>query len=154
MVHGSFLLIALTVSGRESIVMNNSKNVDHAALLAALEPALRSTEERLFESLGKAVMEAKDPVFTTFTLDPREVGKRAWKKILFDIQQLLCKGGAPKEWTQELLEGDLRSLAVGIATAFVSDLDMTLGIAVPAVALVVKKGVNKLCAETISDAGE
>ena len=60
---------------------------------------------------------------------------------------LLCdpKNKRPKDWVQELISGDIRNLLTGIITAIALTYSVSLGIAIPAAALVIKKGLVNYC---------
>ena len=60
---------------------------------------------------------------------------------------LLCdsKNKRPKDWVQELISGDIRNLLTGIIAVIASTYNVSLGIAIPAAALVIKKGLVNYC---------
>ena len=73
-----------------------------------------------------------------------------WEAIRYEMQEVLCVDSNPKSWVQELTEGDLRDLVIGVLTAITSRYDITLGIAVPAASLIIKNRIAKLCSLKLS----
>lgn len=76
-----------------------------------------------------------------------EMGKKLWKAFKFELYELLCdkKQGTPHEWLNELVSGEIRNLVVGISSAITARYEVTLGIAVPLAALVIKSNVLTYC---------
>ncbi|EHK0050054.1 hypothetical protein V9666_004635 [Vibrio parahaemolyticus] len=85
------------------------------------------------------------PKGVRFSAPYPELGAKMWEALKFEMQEVLCVENSPKSWVQELTEGDLRDLVVGILTAITSRYDITLGIAVPAASLIIKNRIGKLC---------
>ncbi|HBL03353.1 MAG TPA: hypothetical protein DDZ61_12200 [Aeromonas salmonicida] len=79
-----------------------------------------------------------------------ELGAKMWEAIRYEMQEVLCVDSNPKSWVQELTEGDLRDLVIGVLTAITSRYDITLGIAVPAASLIIKNRIAKLCSLKLS----
>lgn len=77
-----------------------------------------------------------------------EMGMLLWNSLQYEIYDWFCDRNAtkPKEWLNDLMVGDIRNLIVGIVGIITSKYDVTLGIAVPATALILKTGVLKYCA--------
>jgi hypothetical protein len=76
-----------------------------------------------------------------------EMGEQLWRIIQSELQETLCTDGHPKPWVEEMISGDARDLIIGIIKAMVSTLRVPFAIAVPATALVVKRGVAALCSD-------
>ena len=76
-----------------------------------------------------------------------KMGLDFWLDISSKMYYLLCdsKNKRPKDWVQELISGEIRNLLTGIITAIASTFNVGLGIAVPAAALVIKKGMVNYC---------
>ncbi|KLV03442.1 hypothetical protein ABT56_19230 [Photobacterium aquae] len=81
-----------------------------------------------------------------------ELGNKLWLAIQFEMQQVLCAvdESNPQPWVQELIEGNLRDLIVGVMTAITSKYDVTLGICVPAASLIIKNRIGVLCSTELS----
>jgi len=76
-----------------------------------------------------------------------EMGKKLWKAFKFELYELLCdkKQGTPHEWLNELISGDVRNLVIEISSAITARYEVTLGIAVPLAALVIKSNILTYC---------
>ncbi|KAB2872124.1 MAG: hypothetical protein F9K37_01300 [Bacteroidales bacterium] len=74
-----------------------------------------------------------------------EYGKKLWDLLEPEIHELICDKDFPKDWLNELLEGDIRNLILGIVSAVTAKYDIGLGIAIPIAALVIKKGIKDFC---------
>lgn len=85
-----------------------------------------------------------------FTAPYPEMGKELWKAFKFEIYELLCdrNNKTPQDWVEELVNGDIRNLIVGITSAITSKYDITLGIAIPVAALVIKSNILLYCNNT------
>jgi hypothetical protein len=59
---------------------------------------------------------------------------------------LVCKDSKPRDWAIETTSGDLRTLAVSIASTITSQYDIGLSIAIPITGLIIKTGVATYCA--------
>lgn len=116
--------------------------------LAEVERLVQAPQREIICELGAAVLEYPCPPGVRFSAPHESWGKRFWRSLEYEIHPLLCCDGKPQEWVSECIAGDIRNLSVGIITALVSTLGLTLAIAVPASALVIKKGVVAFCAKT------
>ena len=78
-----------------------------------------------------------------------EMGKKLWKAFKFELYELLCdrKLKTPNNWLNELISGDLRNLIVGISSAITAKYEVTLGIAIPLAALIIKSNVLNYCSD-------
>lgn len=74
-----------------------------------------------------------------------ELGEAFWLKIKASIHAFICESSEPKEWINDLMTGDIRNLIVGLVSAITSKYDVSMGIAIPIAALVVKTGVINFC---------
>lgn len=74
-------------------------------------------------------------------------GQKLWESFQDNLKNAVCDVSTrqPKEIIKELSEGDLKDLVVNIIGIFVTSYDMTLAIAIPLTALVLKKGLYKFC---------
>ena len=78
-----------------------------------------------------------------------EMGKKLWKAFKFELYELLCdrKLKTPNNWLNELISGDIRNLVVGISSAITAKYEVTLGIAIPLSALIIKSNVLTYCSD-------
>lgn len=78
-----------------------------------------------------------------------EMGKELWKAFKFEMYELLCVRDTktPSEWINDLVIGDIRNLVIGITSAITTKYEVSLGIALPLAALVIKTGVLNYCAK-------
>ena len=76
-----------------------------------------------------------------------EMGKELWKAFKYELYELLCirKSEVPREWLNDLVTGDIRNLVVGICSAITAKYEVTLGIALPLTALIIRKGILNYC---------
>ena len=76
-----------------------------------------------------------------------EMGKKLWKAFKYELYEMLCakKEKAPNKWLDELISGDIRNLIVGISSAVTAKYEVTLGIALPVAALVIKSNILIYC---------
>lgn len=65
-----------------------------------------------------------------------------YKSMLYDI---ICKNNQPQEWINNLLNGNIRSLILGIIYAINAKYDVVLGIAVPLASLLATSGIANYC---------
>ena len=108
---------------------------------------LRQAEDRSFFALGEGLVHAHAPLGVVCSAPYVELGKEFWAALEFELYELLCdrKRKIPKEWATELIAGDVRDLSVAIITLLMAQFEVTLAIAVPATALIVRKRLMGLC---------
>jgi hypothetical protein len=99
-------------------------------------------------NLGVALQYEFAPPNVRFSAPYAKIGRELWLAIRYEVWGLLCERDqrSAKKWTEELIAGDARDLVVAFATLIASQLDVTLSIAVPAAALLVKRQVHSFCA--------
>lgn len=107
---------------------------------------LKKNDSDLYTSLGIGLQYKHAPPVEYYA-PPALAGKLFWLDLSSKMYYLLCdpKNKRPKDWVQELISGDIRNLLTGIITAIASTFNVGLGIAVPAAALVIKKGLVNYC---------
>ncbi|MEA5111554.1 hypothetical protein SDC9_21803 [bioreactor metagenome] len=103
------------------------------------------TEEYWIFQLGVGYIYENSPSNARFFLPYNEYGFKFWNLINYEIHEFLCVDSKPKEWVKELIEGDVRNLIVGILSAITAKYEIGLGIAIPIVALVIKKDLKDYC---------
>jgi hypothetical protein len=127
-----------------------SEQEQHEQVVAAAVEVLsllgRSDQAILFD-LGVAHQYHGAPEGVYYSAPYLEMGERLWRSIQSELQETLCTDGYPKQWVEGMISGDARDLIVGVITAMVSTLSVPLAIAIPATALVVKRGVAALCSD-------
>jgi hypothetical protein len=77
-----------------------------------------------------------------------KMGKELWKAFKYELYEVFCvtNSGTPREWLNDIVTGDIRNLIIGISSVITTKYEVTLGIAVPLAALVIKTGVLNYCA--------
>jgi hypothetical protein len=78
-----------------------------------------------------------------------EMGKELWIVLKYELYGIVCKEETkePNQWVAELISGDIRNLIIGITSAITAKYNVTLGIAIPAAALIIKTGIGKYCSD-------
>lgn len=102
-------------------------------------------EEYWVFQLGVGYVYHNVPEGFRFSKPYPELGKLFWNKIEVNIHNIICEDGKPKSNIEELISGDIRSLAEAILSIVVATYEVTLAIAIPITALVLKKGIHKFC---------
>lgn len=74
-----------------------------------------------------------------------EIGAKFWILIQGNLQNFLCEDGKPKEWLNDLISGDIRNAVTGIVSAITAQYNVTIAIAVPIAALVLKYDLISFC---------
>ena len=109
--------------------------------------SIKKNNSDLYFSLGEGLQYEYAPPEVGFWDLYAEMGLELWQALSSEIYFLLCdpNNKRPKDWVQELISGDIRNLLTGVITAITSTYHVGLGIAVPAAALVIKKGLVNYC---------
>jgi len=115
-----------------------------------LDVALKSLKKNnsdLYFSLGVGFQYEYAPPRVSYCALYAKIGQDFWLSLSSEIYYLLCdpKNKQPKDWVQELIYGDIRNLLAGIIAVIASTYSVSLGIAIPAAALVIKKGLVNYC---------
>lgn len=95
--------------------------------------------------LGVGYVYENTPEGSHYSAPYLELGEAFWLKIKTSIHAFICEKSEPKEWVNDLISGDIRNLIVGLVSAITSKYDVSMGIALPITALVVKTGVINFC---------
>jgi len=113
-----------------------------------VESLVKKPEGVIIAQLGIALQYEYAPWGVRYKAPYKKMGRELWRSVKYELHGLLCdrKAEKPKEWTLEFLSGDFRNLAVAVVTLLVASLNVPLSIAVPAAALILKKGVGSFCA--------
>ena len=119
----------------------SKKDLDYAL------QSIKKNNSDLYFSLGEGLQYEYAPPVVGFWVPYAEMGLELWQALSSEIYYLLCdpNNKRPKDWVQELISGDIRNLLTGVITAITSTYHVGLGIAIPAVALVIKKGLVNYC---------
>lgn len=96
-------------------------------------------------TLGIGIVYENVPRGIAFHAPYEQIGQEAWKIFRYELHSWLCNGAVPSEVTNQLITGDIRNLAVGIVSAITARYNISLGIAVPLVGLVLKTGLLSFC---------
>jgi hypothetical protein len=109
--------------------------------------AMRQDETALYLKLGIAMQYLYAPPNVKYSAPYEKMGRDLWASLQVELYDLICrpKSKTPRSWVQELISGDIRTLAVAILTALVATSSLPLSIAVPAAALVLKQGAIRYC---------
>lgn len=107
------------------------------------------TEDYFYFNLGVGLQYEYSPKNIHYSAPYLEMGKEIWNSLNSELYELLCDDNIhqPKEWVKDLISGDIRNLAVGIVAAITSKYNVSLAIAFPAAALIIKKGVLFYCSK-------
>lgn len=109
------------------------------------------TEEYWRLELGIGYVYHNVPNNVKYSAPYPDFGKLLWSKIESNIHGILCKGGKPKSVVEEFICGDIRSLAEAILSIVVATYEVTLALAIPITALIIKKEILNFCAEIKDD---
>lgn len=107
----------------------------------------KGTEEAICLFLGIGFQYEYAPPNINFSVPYIEIGKKLLNSLEIELYDLFCDKASskPKEWINELISGDTRNLIIGVLTAITSKYNVSLGIAIPAAALVIKRGMVNFC---------
>ncbi len=85
-----------------------------------------------------------------------EMGKKLWDAFKNEFYEVICNKVElrPREWMNDLISGDIRNLITGVVAAITAKYDVTIGIALPAAALLVKTGIFNYCSQRPDNALE
>ncbi len=114
--------------------------------------SLNTTSERgLIFDLGVALQYEYAPPGIRFSAAYPQIGRQLWNAIRKELYNVICDETtqSPKEWINDLITGDIRNLATGIVSAITAKYDVTIAIAVPVAALIIKTGILNYCTEPI-----
>jgi len=77
----------------------------------------------------------------------QQLGYLFWSAIKYEAYDLLCdsKELEPREWLNDLITGDIRNLIVAISSVITSKYNVSIGIGLPAAALIFKSGILAYC---------
>jgi hypothetical protein len=78
-----------------------------------------------------------------------KIGKMFWDRIKPEIHSFICSANQPREWVNDIITGDIRNLIIGLVSALTSKYDISIAIAIPIVALILKTGILNFCSSTI-----
>jgi hypothetical protein len=97
--------------------------------------------------IGVALQYLDAPPGVRYSAPYVEQGTELWATACYELQSLLCDKSerAPKEWVDEIVDGNIREVSVATLTILVASMSVPLSIAVPITALIVKKGLRNFC---------
>jgi len=96
--------------------------------------------------LGQEIDDALVGAVNHFDFNASEFGRQMWKGFNLDLHAYFCKDGKPREWLTDVITGDVRNLVVSITSAITAKYDVTIAIAIPITALMLKTGILNYCA--------
>jgi hypothetical protein len=108
---------------------------------------LQSDISHLLYMLGASSVDQYTPPDVGLSYDYYRIGLRLWRAFQREMYSLICDAGQrkPKTWVNELIGGDIRNLATGIILAIHTEYGVSLAVAVPAAALIMKTGLLTYC---------
>jgi hypothetical protein len=118
-----------------------------ASEVKKFERLSKTSQLELEFELGVALQYEYAPSGIRFSAPYSQMGKRLWNAFQKELFCIICDENnlTPKEWVNDLIVGDIRNLATGIVSAITAKFDVTLGIAVPIAALIIKTGILNYC---------
>lgn len=127
--------------------MNTRKKISEADL-KQFENLENLTDKHFIFSLGVGLQYEYSPPGIMFSAPYIEMGRKLWAAFKYELYDILCDGETeePKEWLNDTVTGDIRNLATGIISAITAKYDVSIAIALPAAALVIKNGLLNYCA--------
>jgi hypothetical protein len=115
--------------------------------LKALYGYLRQPEAEVARALRTAAHAERERRHVAYKYKPGVRRPGTYERLRARLADLVCnrRTGALKTWVQELVDGDLRDLAVAILVLVASQLSVAMSVAVPFAALVAKRGLRGIC---------
>ncbi len=109
-------------------------------------------QNHVYFSLGDGLFSEYSPKDIKFDAEYGKIGRRLWQAMEIELYEYFCDAErkTPRPWVDDLIKGDTRSLLLGIVAAITSKYNVSLGIAVPATALLFKKGLVRFCKTPIN----
>jgi len=138
--------------GRINYTVNNmKKEKTQEQQLDELEKFVNQTDNYILFEIGVGLQYEYAPPNIQYSAPYIEMGKRLWHSLRYEIYLLLCdpKKKIPQKWVKELLDGEVRNLGLAIISAIASAYEVSVGIAVPVAAMVIKKKIPLFCKSTI-----
>jgi hypothetical protein len=106
-------------------------------------------EDFWYFELGRAekIMYESVDIENQFMSSFLDNGQRIWQSYKDKVENILCDKTKrePKENIKELTTGTGKDLVVNIITLLTTTYSLTLAIAIPVAALILKKGINSIC---------
>lgn len=105
------------------------------------------TDDYFIFNLGVGLQYEYSPPGIKYSAPYVEMGKKLWGAFKYELYDLLCNSETkePKEWLNDTVTGDVRNLATGIISAITAKYDVSIAIALPAAALIIKNGLLNYC---------
>jgi hypothetical protein len=127
--------------------MKGNSKLDKNELINQVITCMDMTEKDLYFELGVGLKYAYEYRKVCYRAPYQKMGVDLWKVLRTEIYVILCdpKKRRPHPWVEEAMTGEIRNLVTGIISALVSSLNLPLGIAIPATALIIKKGILNYC---------
>ena len=105
------------------------------------------TDDYFIFNLGVGLQYEYSPPGIKYSAPYVEMGKKLWGAFKYELYDLLCNSETkePKEWLNDAVTGDIRNLATVIISVITAKYNVSIAIALPAAALVIKNGLLKFC---------
>ena len=103
-----------------------------------------------YYNLGESIeIEERIDEDKSFMYSFYDLGLEVWDKYKKKLKTTICDidNLKPKDWVEDIISGDRRELVIAILTLLVGTLSIKLMIAVPLVAILLKKGLTTFCIE-------
>ena len=139
--------------------MNLSKKISDKDL-KQFDNLEKLTNDYFILNLGIGLQYEYSPAGIKYSAPYVEMGEKLWFAFKYELYDLLCnvEEKKPKEWLADIVTGDIRNLATGLISVITAKYDVTIAIALPVAALVIKNGFLNYCStqseivtETVSE---
>lgn len=126
---------------RKTILESDLDQIDHFE---------KFPEEYFTFQLGVALQYEYSPPGIKYSASYPEMGNKLWKAFRNELYDILCdnKTQEPKEWLNDLITGDIRNLVTGIVSTITATYDVSIAIALPVTALIIKNGLLNYCSNS------
>lgn len=120
----------------------------------------QKSESEIFFDLGQSLIsesrimrykytptQAQFYIGVTQRLGYTRIGKKFWVAPRKKLYKLFCDRGskAPKTWVKELMGSELRNVWIALLGKVTKTCDVSIAVAIPIVALLLKKGISAFC---------
>ena len=115
--------------------------------LNELELLIKQSDKYILFDIGVGLQYEYSPPNIKYSAPYFEMGKRLWHSMEYELYLLICdpKKRIPQKWVNELLDGEIRNLGLGLISAIAAAYEVSVGIAVPVAAMIIKKKIPLFC---------
>lgn len=109
----------------------------------------RTTEDFWLFQLGKSESSISIDGEHQFLNSFFDNGQRLWNFYQDKMKSALCDSSLhqPKEFVREITEGTVKEIVTSVVSVLCTTYSLSLAVAIPLCALILKKGINNFCAE-------